>query len=96
MTTLPYNWVSSKMSTLPYNWVSSKMPTLPYNWVSSKMSTLPYNWVSSKMPTLPYNWVSSVVIKNDLLLNFIHKAFNLRCTMHTRYEENCDKDGVLL
>jgi hypothetical protein len=72
----PYNWVSNRMPTFPYNWVSGKMPTLPYNWLSSKMPTLPYNWVSSKMSTLPYNWVSSVVIKNALILNFIHNTFN--------------------
>jgi len=30
------------------------------------------------MPTLTYSWIGSVIIKNILILNFIHNALRLR------------------
>jgi hypothetical protein len=32
----------------------------------------------SKMQSLTYNWANSVILKNAVILNFIHNIFNFR------------------
>ena len=50
--------------------------TFPFN--GMMQSCLKYFPCVSKMPTLTYNKANRILIKNAIILNIIHKIFNIR------------------
>jgi hypothetical protein len=49
--------------------------TFPFN---EMMRSCKYFPCVSKMPTLTYNKANRILIKNAIILNIIHKIFNIR------------------